>query len=268
MMRSLITPQTAVRSLIKVRPMAVGLLDKRKVRFWDALDRSVGEVVGRDVLGDFLDEVSYAKVPAADTDWLAMPLYWLADHLTEGHRDFFLQDVSDIGHLLDVHTIADSEESAGLREIHKAFHDFTRELRSHVDEEEGVLFPKVLRYEACLRDGRVHPEFHRGSIQSYMAIRLDQEEKRLNAARDLLADRIRAHARIHAGSIASSGLVAFLDRLGEKLADHQELESRILFPTAREMERTLYNLGINGDPAVVHYRRGPMDSGILRLEDA
>jgi iron-sulfur cluster repair protein YtfE (RIC family) len=267
-MRSLITPQMAVRSLIKVRPMAVGLLDKRKVRFWDALDRPMGEIVGRDFLGDFLDEMTYAKVPAADTDWLAMPLYWLADYLTEVHRDFLLQDVGDIGHLLDVHTIADSEESTGLREIHKAFQGFTRELQSHVDEEEGVLFPKILRYEACLRDGRVHPEFHRGSIQSYMAVRLDQEEKRLNAARDLLADRIRAHARNHADSITASELSGFLDRLGEKLADHQELESRILFPTAREMERTLYNLGINGDPAVIRHHRGPMDSGILRLEDA
>lgn len=267
-MRSLITPQMAVRSLIKVRPMAVGILDKRNVRFWDAIDRPVGEVVRRDVLGDFLDEMAYARVPAPDTDWLAMPLYWLADYLTEGHRDFLLQDVSDIGHLLDVHTIADSEESDGLRGIHKAFQAFTKELQSHVEEEEGVLFPKILRYEACLRDGRVHPEFHRGSIQSYMAIRLEQEEKRLDAARDLLSGRIRAHAGAHSDSLTAGELLAFLDRLREKLADHRELEHRVLFPTAREMERNLYNLSINGDPAVVHQRRGPMDSGILRLEDA
>jgi iron-sulfur cluster repair protein YtfE (RIC family) len=266
-MNYLVTPQMAVRSLIKVRPMAVGLLDKRKARFWDVLDRPVSEVVGRDGLGDFLDAISYARVPAADTDWLAMPLYWLADYLTAGHRDFLLHDLGDIGHHLDIHTIADSEESESLRAIHKAFQAFSRELQSHVDEEEGVLFPKILRYEACLRDGRVHPEFHRGSIQSYMAIRLDQEEKRLEAAGLLLADRIRAHARAHADSVTASELLALLDRLREKLADHRELENRVLFPSAREMERNLYNLSINGDPAVVH-RRGPMDSGILRLEDA
>lgn len=267
-MNFLVTPQMPVRSLIKVRPMAIGLLEKRNVRFWDALDRPVAEVVRRDDLGDFLDGISCARVPAPDTDWLAFPLYWLADFLTAGHRDFLLHDLGEIGHLLDIHTIADSAESEGLRGIHQAFQTFTREIRSHVDEEENVLFPKILRYEACLRDSRVHPEFHRGSIQSYMAIRMDQEEKRLDAAWLLLADRIRTHARTHAESATASELLAHLDRLRERLVDHRELENRLLYASAREMERNLYNLSINGDPTVAYHRRGPMDSGILRLEDA
>ncbi len=267
-MKSLVNPQMAVRSLIKVRPMAVGLLDKRRVRFWDTLDRPVADVVHREGVGDLLDEVACAQVPAQDTDWSAMPLYWLVDYLTESHRGFLLQDVGDIGHLLDIHTIADSEESESLRDLHKAFQEFTRELQAHVEEEEGYLFPKVLRYEACLRDNRVHPEFHRGSIQSYMAIRLSREEKDLYAACDSLTGRIRAHASAHADSFAASELLNLLGTLRQKLHDHGDLENRILFPSARDMERNLYNLSINGDPAVAFQRRGPMDSGILRLEDA
>jgi iron-sulfur cluster repair protein YtfE (RIC family) len=267
-MKSLVTPQMAVRSLIKARPMAVGLMDKRSVRFWDALDRPVGEVVRRDVLDDFIEEISYVRVPAHDTDWLAMPMYWLTDYLTESHRDFQLQDISEIAHLLDIHTIADSEESDSLRSIHKAFQEFTKELQNHVDEEETFLFPKILRYEACLRDSRVHPEFHRGSIQSYMTIRLNQEEKRLFGALDALAEKIRLHAKAHTDSFTAGELIKLLDRLREKLNDHGDLESKILFPTAREMEKNLYNMSINGDPAVVYHRRGPMDSGIRRLEDA
>lgn len=267
-MKSLVNPEMAVHSLLKARPMAVGLLDKRQARFWDVLERPVRDVVRRDLLADFMEEVAYAKVPAADSDWLALPLYWLADYLTSGHRDFLLQDVSDIGHLLDIHTIADSAESDGLRDIHKAFQEFTRVLQSHVDEEEGFLFPKILRYEACLRDSRVHPEFHRGSIQSYMAVRLDQEEKRLYRACDALTAKIRAHSEAHADSFTATELLALLGKLRERLNDHGDLEARILFPTAREMEKNLYNLSIGGDPAVAFHRRGPMDSGILRLEDA
>lgn len=267
-MKSLVNPEMKVHSLLKVRPMAVGLLDKRQVRFWDMLERPLKDVVRRDSLSDFIDEVGYAKVPSADTDWLAVPLYWLTDYLTEGHRDFLLQDVSDIGHLLDIHTIADSAESDSLRDIHKAFQEFTAALQGHVDEEENTLFPKILRYEACLRDSRVHPEFHRGSIQSYMAIRLDQEEKRLHRAGDALAGKIRAHSETHADSFTATELLNLLGRMREKLDDHGELEARVLFPTARDMERNLYNLSIGGDPAVAFQRRGPMDSGILRLEDA
>ncbi len=264
-MKSLVSPQMAVRSLIKARPMAVGLMDKRKVRFWDVLDRPLGEVVRREGLGDFMDEISYARVPAPDTDWLAMPIYWLVDYLTECHRDFLLQDVSEIGHILDIHTIADSDESDSLRSIHRAFQDFTKELRNHVDEEETYLFPKILRYEASLRDNRIHPEFHRGSIQSYMAIRLDQEEKRLYKACDLLSEKIRVHSETHIDSFTAGELLAMLGRMREKLNDHGDLEARILFPTAREMEKSLYNLSINGD-LVGSARRGPMDSGILRLD--
>lgn len=245
-MQSLVTPQMAVGSLIKARPMAVGLMEKRKVPFWDSLHRPVSEVVRRDAIGDFMDEMAYARVPAPDTDWMAVPMYWLADYLTESHRNFLLQDVNEIGHLLDIHTIADSEESDGLRDIHKAFQAFTKALQTHVDEEESILFPKILRYEACLRDNRVHPEFHRGSIQSYMAIRLDQEEKRLCQACDLLTGKIRRHAETHSGSFTAGELLAMLGRMREKLDDHGDLEAKVLFPTAREMEKSLYNMSING----------------------
>lgn len=267
-MKSLVSPQMAVRALIKARPLAVGLLDKRNVRFWDTLDFPVGDIVRRDALGEFLDEMAYARIPSEDTDWASLPLYHLADFLTENHRGFLLHDISEIRHLLDIHTLADSAESAGLRDIQKAFQDFTRELQAHLDEEEGWLFPKILRYEACLRDGQVHPEFHRGSIQEYMAIRMNQEEKRLCQGSDAVAERIRLHAQAHADSYAARELIVLLDAMRRRLIAHGDLETGILFPKALEMERKLYNLSINGSPAVAYRRRGPMDSGILRLEDA
>lgn len=267
-MKSLVSPQTAVRTLIKARPLAVGLLDKRNVRFWDSLDFPLGDLVRRDELGEFLDEMAFARIPAEDTDWQSLPLYHLADYLTESHRVFLLHDVSEIRHLLDIHALADSEESEGLRDIQTAFREFTRELQSHLDEEEGWLFPRILRYEACLRDGQVHPEFHRGSIQEYLAIRMNQEEKRVGHACEAVADRVRRHAQAHADSFAARELSGLLDAMRMRLAAHAGLETGILFPKALEMERKLYNLSINGSPAMAHRRRGPMDSGILRLEDA
>ena len=57
--------------------------------------------------------------------------------------------------------------------------------------------------------------------------------------------------------------MAFRDRLNS----HRELEATALFPVAKELEKNLYNLSIGGDPAVAYHRRGPMDSGILRLEE-
>jgi iron-sulfur cluster repair protein YtfE (RIC family) len=264
-MKSMLSQQTPVRSLLKIRPMAIGILDKRKIRYWDSLDKPLGDLFRREGMDDFLDEVSYARVPASDTDWSAMPLYMLVDFLTHEHRSFLLEEVADITHLLDIHAIADSGESADLRGFQTAFKDWVRDFQAHIDQEEGYLFPKVLRYEACLRDRNVHPEFHLGSIQTYMANQDAKEGRQFYANIAALARRMRAHESAYPGSISAGEMAELTESLRDKLNAHYDLESKALYTAARDLERSLYNKSIDGDPAVAFHRRGPMDSGIMRL---
>lgn len=266
-MKSMLSNQTPVRFLLKVRPMAIALLDKRNIRYWDALDKPLGDLFRREGMDDFLDEISYARVPAQDTDWSAMPLYMLVDYLTHDHRNLLLQEVADISHLLDIHTIAVSEESDALRRIQVAFNDWLREFQGHIDREEGYLFPKVLRYEACLRDRDVHPEFHLGSIHSYMATQEARDGKHFYRDFTGLAEQARAHAERWPGSTSAQELAELFGRLRDKLDAHHILETDALYTSARALERSLYNKSIDGDPAVSSHRRGPMDSGILRLDE-
>ncbi|MDB5103848.1 MAG: Iron-sulfur cluster repair di-iron protein [Fibrobacteres bacterium] len=266
-MKNMLSRQTPVRALLKMRPMAIGMLDKRKIRYWDSLDKPLGDLFHQEGMDDFLDEVSYARVPAPDTDWSAMPLYMLVEYLTQEHRGLLLQEVGDISHLLDIHTLSDSPESADLRKLQRAFQDWVKEFQGHIDQEETYLFPKVLRYEACLRDRNVHPEFHHGSIQSYMASLEAQEGRQFYADCGDLADRMGAHERKHPDSMAARELAELTERLRDKLNAHRDLESKTLYTAARDLERSLYNKSIDGDPAVAFQRRGPMDSGILRLDE-
>jgi iron-sulfur cluster repair protein YtfE (RIC family) len=285
-MKNMLSQQTPVRSLLKLRPLAIALLDKRKLQYWDSLDKPLGELFRKEGIRpkesfvppgagspaegmeDFLDEVSYTRVPAPDTDWSAMPLYMLIDYLTHDHRGLLLQEIADISHLLDVHTLSDDQEARLLRPFQRDFQAWVREFQAHVDQEEGFLFPRILRYEACLRDRNVHPEFHRGSIQSFMATRDAQAGRDFYQTCYVLARRFEAHASAHPASPAAGELAGTATRLSARLRDHFDLESKILYVAARELERSLYNMSIDGDPAVVTHRRGPMDSGILRLEDA
>lgn len=266
-MKSMLSQQTPVRSLLKMRPMAIAMLDKRKIRYWDALDKPLGDLVRREGMEDFLDEVSYARVPAPDTDWSAMPLYMLVDFLTHDHRDILMQEVADITHLLDIHTIADSREGEDLRRFQGEFQAWVKEFQAHIDQEEGYLFPKVLRYEACLRDRNVHPEFHRGSVQSYMAMQDAREGRRFYAKAAQLAQGMNAHESAHPGSTAARELTELTGRLRDKLNAHADLEAKALYTAARELERSLYNKSIDGDPAVALHKKGPMDSGIMRLDE-
>ncbi|HKP98133.1 MAG TPA: hypothetical protein VJ385_20555 [Fibrobacteria bacterium] len=272
-MKSMLSQQTPVRSLLKMRPMAIALLDKRKLRYWDALDRPLGDLFHRDAgrpsggMDEFLDEVSHARVPASDTDWSAMPLYVLVDFLTHEHRSLLVQEVADITHLLDIHTLADSREAEDLRILHADFKAWVRDFQAHIEQEESYLFPKVLRYEACLRDRNVHPEFHRGSIQTYMANQEAKEGRQFYANAGLIAQRMRAHGLTHPESTAARELAELTERLRDKLNAHYDLESRALYTAARDLECNLYNKSIDGDPAVAVHRRGPMDSGIMRLDE-
>jgi iron-sulfur cluster repair protein YtfE (RIC family) len=291
-MKSMLSQQTPVRSLLKLRPLAIALLDKRKLRYWDALDKPLGDLFRKDWgrpadsgartetvprpeggprlegMDDFLDEVSYTRVPAPDTDWSAMPLYMLIDYLTHDHRSLLLQEVADISHLLDVHTLSDDAEARLLRPFQRDFQAWVRDFQAHIEQEEGFLFPRVLRYEACLRDRNVHPEFHRGSIQSFMATREAQVGRQFYKTCETFAHRLVAHAAAHPASPAAEELAETASRLSAKLAAHFDLETKVLYVAARDLERSLYNMSIDGDPAVVMHRRGPMDSGIMRLEDA
>ena len=260
--------QTPVRALLKIRPMSIGVMDKRNIRFWNSLDKPLDSVLTQEAIGDFLEEVAFLQSPASDTDWSAMPLYVLVEYLTRAHRSFVVQDMADIAHLFDIHALPDSPEAEELRKLQTAFQEFSRYFENMLDEEENYLFPRILRYEACLRDSRVHPEFHKGSLQSYLAMRLTQGSRNSFRALEDLAGDILRHSDSHPSSFAAGELLELSERFRSKLNAHGELEARALLPVAREMERSLYNLSIGGDAAVADNRRGPMDSGILRLEDA
>lgn len=257
-MKNLLSPMTPVRSVIKIRPMAVGLLDKRKIRFWDSMDKPLGDILLRENLEDFLEEVSFARIPAEDADWTSLPLYFLVDYLTQGHRNFLLQDVADIAHLLDIHCLADSAETHELKQLYLAFQEFVKDFQAHLDEEESYLYPRILRYEACLKDNRVHPEFHRGSLQSHVSTRSSQESIRLLSICAGLAERAGRHAEQEPAFFAGLELQSLLEGFRDRLAAHVELKAKILYTAAREMEKNLYNLSIGGDLAAAQPPRGLM----------
>jgi hypothetical protein len=135
-----------------------------------------------------------------------------------------------------------------------------------VEEEENHLFPKILRYEACLRDKTVHPEFHQGSLQNYMATPKAQQDFRFFRDCATLAQKVRSLEAKYSDSIAMQELAGFMESLRDKLNRHYELEAKVLHITALELERNLFNMTIDGHPAMAFQRRGPMDSGIMRLD--
>ena len=130
------------------------------------------------------------------------------------------------------------------------------------------MFPKILRYEASLRDPRVNPEFHSGSVLTYPATHASGIEDRVTRAGAELAEKARVAAREYPASFVLGKLSELLVRLEAKLCAHAILELKILLPMAKELEKNLYNLAIGGDPLVAYRRQSPLDSGVSRLKEA
>ena len=126
------------------------------------------------------------------------------------------------------------------------FDDFARVLRHEVESEEAEFFPRVLRYEACLRDPSVNPEFNGGSLKVAVAYRRSRGPVLHPDRLGRIAERLRESHAVRQGDTWGELLAARLEDFHVQFLEHERLESDVLFPMALDMEKTLYNLSISG----------------------
>jgi iron-sulfur cluster repair protein YtfE (RIC family) len=249
-MKKLIDSATPVGRILRMRPLAVEALERiGRYRLWENLESSLDEYCR-------LVETDEAKVLAAlrtlvpadpSTDWQARPIYHLVDRLTEEHTAFREEHLPHLHRLLDPEQAPPFPDREALRPLQSAFTEFDREFRRHMEEEEGFLFPKIMRNEACFRYREMSPEIYRGSVNLYLTAQnhpLDEDFRRTlaslrGAARAMPAsDSLRTHL-----DRALEGLQAF----GRRLEAHAKLEDESLFPRAGRLEQELYE---NAAPGV------------------
>jgi iron-sulfur cluster repair protein YtfE (RIC family) len=187
------------------------------------------------------------EVPAADSDWRKLPISHLLDRLVEEHRAFRKEFLPIIGRALSEDW---SSDPASLEWFQRSAGDwpaFSGALSEHLREEEQILFPRLLRYEASLRDPGLDPLFNGGSARVFASLRLLEHEHRdLALMRGFLDKALPAYP----GSVSSAlerRLRPLLTDLRERLRAHAALETSVLFPMASDLEKTLYDLQIQGE---------------------
>jgi iron-sulfur cluster repair protein YtfE (RIC family) len=254
-----ISPDSPFQDALRVRPLFADKLRAFKSDFWERPHAPLREFFPgqAETLEHLVREATTWAVPRADSDWRNLPAAHLLDHLTQNHREFFEVLLADMQRLfearseaLQVLEVTDGEVEALRNDIGR----FAGELRARAEDDERELFPRVLRYEASLRDPRVDPEFNGGSLRKAVAYRTAA------AGRDLLLETLQTLlGRMGRAGAAREGcpwLSLLSDRLTElrdRLLAHEKLKSEVLYPMALEAEKTLYNLSIGGGgrPAAV-----------------
>jgi iron-sulfur cluster repair protein YtfE (RIC family) len=267
-LKNLLSADTLTRDLLRIRPLALEVMERRGIRPWPVMDRPLSQLFldkREGALQDFLDEISALPVPAADSRWEDLPVFYLIDYVTHQHREFLLNDIPDIHYLFDMLVLTDSEYVPALKSLQADFQAFCQDYHHHMDEEETQIFPRILRCEASLKDSSVHPEFNSGSVQIFVATRSARLVHRTETS---MAEMVERAAKVVSDlglpSPEGGNLQALLAHFLQRLRAHSHLETQRLFPAGLELERTLYNLSIGGKLATRRVR-GPLDSGVIRL---
>lgn len=248
MAASLFSSDTPVHLVLRHRPRLAEHLSAFGAEVWERPHATLLELFRNgETLEKFLRMAEHLPVPGARDaamDWLdrPAPAPHLVDHLTQHHRDFFNLMVPDIAGLFRDWDSLDPE----ITELRDDFDRFVTALRRETDQEEELLFPRVLRYDACLRDPRVNPEFNGGSLRIAVAYRKSHAGGLHPEQLDHLAERLRETHAWRDGNTWAELLAARLDDFRAHFVQHEHLESDVLYPLALEMETTLYNLSIAG----------------------
>jgi iron-sulfur cluster repair protein YtfE (RIC family) len=246
MSASLFSQDTAVHHVLRQRPRLAEHLAAFGAEPWERPQATLLELFrNRDTLKKFIEMAASLPVPeesAPHESWHDRPASHLADHLTHNHRDFFNVTLPDIAGLFRDWDSLDPE----ITELRDDFDRFIAAMRREIEHEETLFFPRVLRYDACLRDPRVNPEFNGGSLRVAVAYRKshvvglnpDQLERIINRL-------IETHA-YQDGNAWAEMLTARLTDFKRQFEEHERLEADVLYPMALEMETALYNLSIAG----------------------
>lgn len=240
---SRLTADTAVHLALRGRPRLAEPLAAFGAEAWERPHATLKELFrNRDTLQNFLAIAANLPVPDDRTGWSECPASYLADHLTQHHRDFFDVTLPDIAGIFGDWDSLDPE----ITELRDDFNRFTATLRREVEHEETLFFPRVLRYDACLQDPRVNPEFNGGSLRVAIAYRKSHATGLHPEHLDRIVSRLGETHAYQDGNTWAELLASRLTDFKRQFEEHERLENDVLYPLALDMEATLYNLSIAG----------------------
>ncbi len=240
---STLSPDTSVHVALRFRPRLAENLAAFGAEPWERTGATLKELFRNpDTLERFLAMAGALPVPANGSRWHDLPVCHLADHLTRDHREFLEEALPGIAAAFGEWDSLDPE----ITELRDDFARAAAAVGAEIANEESLFFPRVLRYEASLRDPRVNPEFNGGSLRVAVAYRKSHSPGLNPGQFGRIAARLRDTHAFRDGDPRAEQLAERLEAFDVRFEEHERLESDVLFPIALEMETTLYNLSIAG----------------------
>jgi regulator of cell morphogenesis and NO signaling len=174
--------------------------------------------------------------PQAERDWSKATLTELADHIEQTHHAYLKIELPRLEFLVNKVANRHGSHTPSLVELAGVFNAFKPELESHMQKEEGVLFPICRQLESA----RGPLQFHCGSVENPVAVMIREHDDAGDALK-----RMRELTNDYTPPIdACNTYRALFDALKELEQDmhrHVHKENSILFPKVIELEQRLAN---------------------------
>lgn len=230
-----------LHGILRIRPRAVDVLEEAAgPDCWSELDSTLLEFCSahRKDPETLLHIIANLPVDPHGSAWADKPISRLLDRLTVDHQRFRGIDLPDIEALLFQSQASEFPPRYPLESLRNAFHAFKIDFLLHMEEEEGFLYPHILRSEACLRYPDLSSEAFRGSVSVYGNTMLRMPEAEIKD----LAGRLDAIAREYPEGKEPGKADAVATRVRDllrALSGHADLETGVLMPAALQIERRL-----------------------------
>jgi regulator of cell morphogenesis and NO signaling len=180
------------------------------------------------------------KEPKSYKDWRQRRLSELISHIMATHHVFTREELARLNPLFDKVCSVHGQNHPELLTIYRSFRALSQELTLHMQKEEQVLFPYILRMEQEALAHRAVPSPPFGTVQNPVRMMMKEHDQ----AGDVLTQ-IRKGASNF--TVPADGCGSFrslyqsLAGLEEDLHQHIHLENNLLFPRAIEMEGSARN---------------------------
>jgi len=225
-----IDPTAHVAVIARELPATIKVFQRHRIDFCCGGKRPLGQAcaeAGVDADDLLVDLHEAAAGPSPERDWSVAPLRDLVDNIVERYHVALRRDLPVLRQLAEKVATRHGDAHTELVRVHEAVEALAAEMSAHMDKEEIVLFPLILRIEA-------------GSPPAGPPVQAPIEM--MEHEHDIVAGLLTRLRALTAGyqpppNACNSyrGLFALLAELESETQMHIHLENNVLFPRAVEI---------------------------------
>lgn len=230
-----LTPDTKVGEIVAARPILARVFQRLGIDYCCGGKITLAAACARQKLDPqtvaaMLDAAaSLATTGQPEVDAAAMTLTELANHIETTHHAYVKAELPRLLEMAERVATKHSWRDSRLPEVFKKVSFLTAEMLSHMEKEEGVLFPFIRQLDAGEKGG-----FHCGSIANPIR-QMEIEHEAAGQAVARLRELTDGFAPNAEACNTHRALLAGLAEFESDLHQHVHKENNILFPRAQKL---------------------------------